>query len=60
MEVAPRALGIAAAIVGTILWIVAVAVEAPLVAVVLPILLVMGGGVLVARGDGTSGDSSGP
>lgn len=36
-------------VVGVTLWIVAIVVDAPLVAVIIPILMVMGGGVLMAQ-----------
>lgn len=54
MTIQPRALGAAVAIVGMILWVVAVVVEASFVAVIVPILMVMGGGVLLASGDSRS------
>ena len=48
MSVAPRTLAIAAAVVGVILWVVAILVDAPLVGVVIPVLMVMGGGLGMA------------
>ena len=59
MTIHPRSLGAAIAVVGIILWIVATVADASLVAVILPILMVMGGGVLMARGEGRS-TSEGP
>ena len=53
MNVPPRSLGAAVAIVGLALWIIAVVVDASLVAVIVPVLMVMGGGALMAWGDGS-------
>ena len=50
MNIEPRSLGAAIAIVGIVLWAVAMVVDALLVALILPILMVMGGGALMARG----------
>ena len=60
MTVQPRTLGAAIAVVGIILWVVAMVVDASLVAVILPILMVMGGGALMARGDGRSTSEGSP
>lgn len=51
MDVAAKSFGAAVAIVGLVLWVVAVAVEASLMAVVIPILMVMGGGLLMVQTD---------
>lgn len=60
MNIPPRSLGAAIAIVGITLWIVAVAVDASFVAVIIPVLMVMGGGALMARGDGPSSSDGSP
>lgn len=51
MDVDAKSFGAAVAIVGLVLWVVAVAVEASLIAVVIPILMVMGGGLLMVQTD---------
>lgn len=60
MDVSRRSLGAAVALVGVLLWIVAVAVDASMVAVVIPILMVMGGGALLAVDGGRAEDGEGP
>ena len=49
MNTPTRSLGAASAIVGVILWVIALAVVASLVAVIIPILMVMGGGLLMVQ-----------
>ena len=60
MHVQPRSLGAAIAIVGIVLWVVAMVVDASLVAVILPILMVMGGGALIARRSSRSANDGSP
>ena len=47
----PRAVGLGMCVAGIVLWVIAVAIDAPTVSVVLSILIVMGGGLMLARAD---------
>lgn len=60
MDVSRRSLGLAAALVGVVLWLVAVAVDASMPAVVIPILMVMAGGTLLALDGDRPADDDGP
>lgn len=55
MDTSARSSGAAIAIVGVILWVIAVAVDAALVAVIIPILMVMGGALLMVQTGRRSG-----
>ena len=51
MNVRRRELGVGMCITGVVLWLIALVVDAPTVAVVLSILILMGGGLLLASGE---------
>ena len=54
MSIEPRAVGLGMCIGGTVLWITAVVVDAPLVAIVLSVLIVIGGALMLVLADAGS------
>lgn len=55
MDTSTRSLGAAITIVGVVLWVIAVAVDAVLAPVIIPTLLVMGGALLMVQTGRPSG-----
>ena len=51
MNIEPRAVALGMCLGGTVLWIIAVVVDAPLVSIVLSLLIVIGGALMLVLAD---------